>query len=368
MPLRAAAAAIGEQRAPLLAGLALAVLIAAVVAMAAFANVAGRMGQMRAAIDEAFAADDAFVALVDQETGVRGYVATGDPAFLQPYRDGLQRYRRYSATRTVLRDSQATAALRDFRAAAPPIERYFSDELRDVRDGHRSLAAARLRDGKVRFDRLRAAEARLEQTLRGQIDRNRQLTRNAFLFDEVVIGAMIVLVVAGGFGATVLAGRGRIDALLARRDPVTALGNRRAFEERLENLIAAGAQRVGVCYIDLDGFKPINDRLGHAAGDELLAACGARIARLIRPADFVGRIGGDEFAVIVATPGADVDAVCRRISAALERPFTIAAAEVRLGASVGHAMYPDDARGASAVVRAADEAMYREKRARRAGR
>ncbi len=369
MPLRAAASVAGHRRAPLIAGLAFAVLVAAFIAMVAFSNIAGRMVQMRAAIDEAFAADDAFVALIDQETGVRGYVATGDPAFLQPYRDGRQTYERFASTPTLLRDPVAVAAMRDFRAAAPPVERYFAEQVRAVREGRRAFATGRLRDGKREFDRLRVADARLEATLREEIARNRQLTRSAFLFDETVIGAMIVLVIVGGAGTTVLAGRGRVDALLARRDPVTALGNRRAFEERLAARIAGGASRVGVVYVDLDGFKTVNDRHGHAAGDELLAVCGARIASVIRPNDFAARVGGDEFVAVLATTGAgELDVVCKRITAAIESPFTIGGAEVRLGASVGCALFPDDGTEPEEIVRAADEAMYNVKRARRAAR
>jgi diguanylate cyclase (GGDEF)-like protein len=345
------------------------VLGAAVVAMVAFANVQGRMSQMRSTIDAGFAADDAFAALVDEETGVRGFVATGDPVLLEPYRQGRRAYDRYARSPANLGDHTAATQARDFQARAAAVQRYFEDEIRAVREGFRPLAVARLREGKTLFDDLRAAQRRLEETLRGQIARNRQVMRSAFVFDEIVIGAMVLVVVAGGVAGTLVAGRGRIDALLARSDPVTELGNRRAFEERLAELIAGGSQRVGVVYIDLDRFKPINDRLGHAAGDELLAACGARLAGAVRPGDFVARIGGDEFAIVVAAAGAtEIDVVCRRITAAIDAPFTIAGGEVQLGASIGHALFPDDGTEPQTIVRAADEAMFRAKRARSAAR
>jgi diguanylate cyclase (GGDEF)-like protein len=342
------------------------VLAAALVAMFAFANVAQHMSQMRQATDAGFATDDAFTALVDQETGVRGYVATGNPLFLAPYRSGRTRYDRYAALPVTLRDPTALPQLRAFLAAAAETERFFDAEIAAVHAGRRAGAADALRAGKIRFDHLRAIEGDLERTLRGEIARNRVVMHTAFLFDEVVIGAMMLVIIAGGVSATVIAGRGRIDALLARRDPVTTLGNRHAFEERLAQMIA-GTGQVGVVYLDLDGFKPINDRLGHAAGDELLLACAARIVGVIRPDDFAARIGGDEFAVIVAgtTPEA-LKTVCERISSAIDAPFTIAGTSVRLSASVGHALYPDDGKAVETIVRVADEAMYRAKRTRRA--
>jgi|GEM_PF-3427372 len=366
--LRTAAVPMRQQYLGLIGVLGLIVLAAAVVAMAAFANVGSRMSQMRGATDAAFAADDAFVAMVDQETGVRGYVATGDPLLLAPYVSGRRRYEASAATPVVL-DPAAAAVLRDFRADADRLERYFRVEIDEVRNGRRAAAVAHLRAGKALFDRLRVTDRRLARTLRGQIDANRALMQSAFYYDEAVIAGMVLVVVLGGTAATVIAGRGRTEAMLARRDAVTELPNRRAFEERLAGLIAAGTPWIGVIYIDLDGFKAINDRLGHAGGDELLAACGARIAGTIRPGDFAARVGGDEFAAIVAGSELPVlDPVCERIRTAVEAPFTVAGTPVRVGASMGHAIYPRDGRTAEEIVRAADEAMYRVKHERRAAR
>ena len=117
-------------------------------------------------------------------------------------------------------------------------------------------------------------------------------------------------------------------------------------------------------YLDLDGFKPVNDEFGHDVGDELLVAVGERLTSCTRAADIVARLGGDEFAVLLDSPTApgDVDALSERLEGAFARPFVIEGRGLRLGASVGRAVYPDDADGAEGLLRAADRAMFEAKR------
>jgi diguanylate cyclase (GGDEF)-like protein/PAS domain S-box-containing protein len=156
---------------------------------------------------------------------------------------------------------------------------------------------------------------------------------------------------------------------LAHHDSLTGLPNRLLFDDRLEQAIVR-AQRDGaqfaLLYLDLDRFKPVNDTLGHAAGDELLKALAPRIRGEVRDSDTVARIGGDEFTVILHGAGrAQATVVAANIAAALALPFQVGAGKqcVGIGASIGIAIYPKDALTANDLVLAADAAMYVAKQA-----
>ncbi len=149
----------------------------------------------------------------------------------------------------------------------------------------------------------------------------------------------------------------------ALHDPLTAMPNRALFDDRLSHALQRADRndsQVAVLFIDLDRFKPVNDSLGHAAGDDLLKAVGARIADCLREGDTAGRLGGDEFAVLLEDRPSSSDAVdiARRLIDTLAAPFVLKGREVFVGASVGIAI---GRRGADDLLRKADVAMYRAK-------
>jgi diguanylate cyclase (GGDEF)-like protein/PAS domain S-box-containing protein len=150
---------------------------------------------------------------------------------------------------------------------------------------------------------------------------------------------------------------------LAHHDFLTKLPNRALFKDRLERAISMAERnqgRVAVLFLDLDGFKAINDELGHDAGDILLCEIARRITGAIRHSDTVARAGGDEFTVILNEIGSqdDVSAVAGKIRDVISLPFRIAGRERRIGASIGIAIFPDHARAQDELLRAADGAMY----------
>ncbi len=150
----------------------------------------------------------------------------------------------------------------------------------------------------------------------------------------------------------------------AAHDPLTGLLNRAGFSQRFERASADGESTSGaLLLIDLDGFKPINDDHGHAAGDELLVQVARRLAESVRSSDLVGRLGGDEFAVYQAgaSDAAMVVALGERVRASLASPFQIAAGSVRISGSVGVAMLDGDVELSRALA-AADAASYAAKR------
>ncbi|GAB1596181.1 putative bifunctional diguanylate cyclase/phosphodiesterase [Lysobacter claricitrinus] len=160
--------------------------------------------------------------------------------------------------------------------------------------------------------------------------------------------------------------------LLARMDPLTGLANRTALDEKLVNAAqsAARSRRMMVVHmIDLDHFKAVNDRYGHAMGDELLRRVASRITQVVRSSDFVARLGGDEF-VLVQT---DVDdptvggRVAAQIVDALARPFRIERAELHIGASIGISVFPRDSVDTKQLLRMADVALYKVKSDGRGG-
>ncbi|WP_432572642.1 diguanylate cyclase domain-containing protein [Kineococcus sp. SYSU DK005] len=167
----------------------------------------------------------------------------------------------------------------------------------------------------------------------------------------------------GSLGAAALL-RVRLTEEAARHallDHLTGLANRRAFTARLEAALGCG-EPLGVLFVDLDGFKAVNDTLGHAAGDELLVHVGERLRRLAGPGALPARLGGDEFAVLVpdTAPGF-VEDVCDLVVAALEDPFVLAAGPASVAASVGATTSgPGD--DADAMLSRADAAMYEAKR------
>ena len=152
----------------------------------------------------------------------------------------------------------------------------------------------------------------------------------------------------------------------ARHDALTGLPNRSVAEDRLEQALARAARRqklFAVLCIDLDGFKVINDSLGHHAGDELLQAVATRLRSRVRHSDTVARIGGDEFLAIIEDCSGDsaAQSVAESLIAALQDPVLIEGQTLAISGSIGIAMYPADGKNAASLKRNADQAMYRAK-------
>ena len=189
-----------------------------------------------------------------------------------------------------------------------------------------------------------------------------------------VFGSMLLILTASALLGTYASRKMRMQMIAAENeiermalyDRVTGLPNRHAFELSLAQALQRHARNGGgsaLLYIDVDGFKTVNDQFGHQVGDAVLKAIGVRLERALRGADIVARIGGDEFAVILSDTSINEDA--GRVAASLVRiaaePFATGRAPAHIGFSIGICMIPQSAADIDSALRNADLAMYHAK-------
>jgi diguanylate cyclase (GGDEF)-like protein/PAS domain S-box-containing protein len=219
----------------------------------------------------------------------------------------------------------------------PEIRRFVADVV--ARPGSIGLVECRLRDGSGQWRHIQTVGNNLldDANVRGFVLNLRDVTERKTLEEQLEHRAF--------------------------HDPLTNLANRALFQDRVEHAMARQARRpepIAVLYIDLDGFKNVNDSLGHAAGDELLAAAADRLLLCVRDIDTAARLGGDEFAVLLEDLRDESSAarVAERILGQIRLPFTVREQEVRLDASIGIAVHHGDVEGTEDLLRNADIAMY----------
>lgn len=163
----------------------------------------------------------------------------------------------------------------------------------------------------------------------------------------------------------------RLAAHRAAHDPLTELPNRAWFIERVDQALARSARQgslIGIYFLDLDGFKDVNDARGHRVGDQVLFALAGRVGSAIRPDDTLARYGGDEFTLLCEDlPGSDeVAEIAARVLAAIDQPVRVEGGDVRLTASIGVALVSAGTCDASTAIHRADMAMYEAKSAGKA--
>lgn len=183
------------------------------------------------------------------------------------------------------------------------------------------------------------------------------------MYIKILLFSIIILLFLFSIYATIVHFKLLKMALI---DKLTGLHNRAYFYSELELEV----QRVkrtdvgfSIFFIDLDGFKNVNDTFGHNVGDELLVQVSARLKSLVREVDIVGRIGGDEFTILVTNikEDRDVSLVAQKIVKSLNEPFFINRNKVQIGASIGISFFPKDAEDVESLVKKADSAMYEAK-------
>jgi diguanylate cyclase (GGDEF)-like protein len=186
------------------------------------------------------------------------------------------------------------------------------------------------------------------------------------IYIESEVWHLPAFVVAMGMLLLLLENELQHSKYLALHDELTGLANRRLFQDRLDSALAR-ARRTGaplaLLSIDLDRFKQVNDALGHQAGDKVLQLVSSLFAGRVRGSDTVARTGGDEFCAILESPTsrADAEKVGHSLRCLLKKPLQLSDHSVSIGASVGIAIFPDDAHDADSLCRVADLHMYEDK-------
>jgi diguanylate cyclase (GGDEF)-like protein len=306
---------------------------------------------------------------LDEEDGLRGFESTGERLFLEPY------------TAARISFPQTLAALRS-DVATSGVVTSLPDDLRRrnaawLADVAGPLLAARgdrralERRGKIQIDAFRRISLQLLGVLKAraeQIDAEARRNIALIIVFAGIVSAVTTGAAAGLFlreGARRRANEARL-AERAERDPLTGLLNRAAFAAALDVCIdacRADGSVFALAFVDLDGFKSINDRYGHQVGDAVLKRVADRLAANARERDVVARLGGDEF-VVMLVGGGDGSHAIARIAAALAAPHGLGDVTLTIDASIGRAVYPADGADAESLLHAADLAMYRNKRER----
>jgi diguanylate cyclase (GGDEF)-like protein len=321
--------------------------------------------------------------LENAETGQRGYLLTGGSAYLEPYRQGVD-----DLDDTMSKLRQAVAADPDSVDLVRKVERAKSEKVMELartiglaQSGNREAALAFVRtdEGKGIMDALRRD---LELLLDRWRYRRSLATRDAHtrvIFESAALAAIAALVCGLiGYAAFVqrraFASARDASILLteqATHDALTDLPNRRHLLNALDALTIECAQegvRATLLYLDIDGFKPVNDTLGHAAGDALLCELARALRATIDEDDLLARVGGDEFVVLTRRNANDAQlrALAQRliacVSATGEREY---GGRFAIGVSIGITTIPDRASTGLELLDVADSAMYRAKRAGR---
>lgn len=278
-----------------------------------------------------------------------------------------------SLTQTVFAHAAEGMVITDAHNRILEVNPAFTDitgyPLAEARGRDPSILASGRHDASFYADMWAAIET--EGAWRGEIWNRRRdgsLYAQRLSIARIVDGAGRTLNYIGVF-SDVTEQRRQTDAIrhFANHDPLTGLPNRVLLEDRVIQALMRG-QREGLglalLFIDLDGFKPVNDRFGHALGDVVLKEVAVRIAEAVRESDTVARLGGDEFVVLLlgVQGGPAAETIARKILARIVPPIDLGEnRSARVGASIGVALYPTDGTDGKALMDAADAAMYRAK-------
>lgn len=322
-----------------------------------------------------FGARQVFETLLVMESSQRGYLLTRDPAYLAPYREEDRTFDTVlTSFEDLFRDDTATKEIvADIHRLARAKREELAQTLKLAESGDfdGGMTIVRTDAGKQEMEILRVKLFSLiaqERAVRTQFVDQGRATFHQLYFLGAGAAVLILLLVSVAVRAlsisiTRLDAAQKAEERNAMHDALTGLPNRRYLSEWLATALA-GAQRSArqlcVLYFDLDGFKGVNDRFGHEAGDRVLQATASRLRATLRSSDFVARLGGDEFVAVLpdAMEPPGVDALIKRLEQHLHAALIPELKDGETSASIGKALYPEDGTSVDALLGAADRAMY----------
>lgn len=212
------------------------------------------------------------------------------------------------------------------------------------------------------YGRLRTGERESRRLVTLQRARTLYLVRMGLIASLALLGAIGVWIAAFAFTMR----RARVHRTAALKDSLTGISNRSGAVDALRKLTRnSHGESFGVVFLDLDGFKKINDVHGHARGDLLLQTVAKRLSREVRKEDRVARLGGDEFVCLIAPPTSreHLRVIAGRLQHAVTRPYSMDQDHFVIGCSAGYSLFPDDGADAELLLHRADDAMYTAKAA-----
>jgi diguanylate cyclase len=335
--------------------------------------------------DKLFGVRQVYETLQGMESSQRGYLLTGDVAYLDPYLRDSAKIDTAIATfeRLYQGDDDARPIVAEILELARDKQAELANTIALARAGERDAALALVRGnhGKElmdRFDRRLLALIAQQRGARTHFIQDGQATlRHLYLLGAGVGLLIMALVVISVRSLTVSIARlddaQKAEEHNAMHDALTGLPNRRYLSEWMTAALAAArraAHELHILYFDLDGFKAVNDEFGHEVGDEVLKVTASRLRETLRSSDFIARLGGDEFVAVLPQTDAppSVGALIERIAEKLNAAPIEELADGAVTASIGQASYPRDGDSVTVLLAAADRSMYNIKEVRKLAR
>lgn len=319
-----------------------------------------------------------YSAMLEAEAEERGYVITGDAAFFPAYKETLQKIQHQSdllaalTGKSPIQQSNFTQLQQLIAYRLKTIQMIVETRKAGGVDASHELVS--LDEDKVEMDRIVAVLTKMEEEENSQLNLRihvRDAAHSEFWWN---FGALVVILGAGAVWQYLQVRRimyleaqakQRIRHM-AEHDPLTDLPNRRQLQSKLDLAIAfakRSGKMVAVMFIDLDGFKAVNDSMGHQAGDDLLKEVAQRLRHGTRDSDLVARMGGDEFVVVLSEIDSRDDAtvLASKLNELIAKPITIDGKSVRISTSIGISIFPENGKSGEELLGKADDAVYQAK-------
>lgn len=319
--------------------------------------------------------------LVDAETGQRGYLITNNVTFLEPYKNGPEK-----ATAQLKQLSKLSAHFPELQPKIQQLREYSAQKFKIIDASiqvqlNAGSYASHLRVAKDKGKQVMESIEVIINDIDAMLTHEKaEISAQARqILSQVILGSIVLILVIGGillfsYRRTVLLFEQAMENKIqserlsfeADHDQLTKLPNRRGLDahlKRIHNLSRRMNDLYAIFYLDLDGFKAVNDQLGHEAGDAVLMQTAQLFSKAIRGTDYLARAGGDEFIIVIHRfkDTVELESLAERLLESLKAPLVINGTPCQIGVSIGIARYPENGKQLDAIQTAADKAMYTSK-------